>query len=150
YSLFDFELLDHDEPILKVMMIDEPDLLTQAIAQLPISLKAKYSMARSLPFFYEFMNPDSNKGKGMKALTKYLNLTAEEVICVGDAENDLEMIQFAGLGVAMSNASDQVKASANYICASNDQDGVAEVFEKYVLNQITEPLETTPLMDSVA
>lgn len=135
YSLFDFELLAHDEPISKVMMIDEPDLLTSAIEQIPSSLQAKYSMARSLPFFYEFMNPESNKGMGMAALTKHLNLTPEQVICVGDADNDLEMIQFAGLGVAMSNASEKVKASANFICASNDQDGVAEVFEKFILNE---------------
>jgi Cof subfamily protein (haloacid dehalogenase superfamily) len=134
YSIFDFALLEQDEPILKVMMIDAPDLLTQAIGQLPNTLKAKYSMARSLPFFYEFTNHDSNKGMGMKVLAKHLNLTAEEIICVGDAENDLQMIQFAGLGVAMENASEQIKESANYICASNDQDGVAEVFEKYVLN----------------
>ena len=150
YSIVDFNQLEPDEAILKVMMIDEPELLSQAIAQLPNSLKMQYSMARSLPFFYEFMNPDSNKGMGMKALANHLNLTADEIICVGDAENDLQMIQFAGLGVAMENASAQLKASANYICASNDQDGVAEVFEKFVLNQFINKLQTTSAMADVA
>lgn len=133
FTEFDFNLLEKDEDILKVMMIDEPELLTDAIAQLPQTLQDKYSMARSLPFFFEFMNKDSNKGKGMEALTAHLGLSPEQTICVGDAANDLEMIQFAGLGVAMENAIDEVKAHANYITASNDEDGVAHVFEKYVL-----------------
>ena len=133
FTEFDFNLLEKDEDILKVMMIDEPDLLSDAINRLPQSLQSKYSMARSLPFFFEFMNIDSNKGKGMEALTAHLGLNPEQIICVGDAANDLEMIKYAGLGVAMENATDEVKAHANYITASNDNDGVAHVFEKYIL-----------------
>ncbi|MCG6200895.1 Cof-type HAD-IIB family hydrolase [Psychromonas antarctica] len=133
FSEFDFNLLDVDEDILKVMMIDESELLSNAIPLLPTELQEKYSMARSTPHFYEFMNKDSNKGKGMAALTAHLGLTAEQIICVGDAANDLEMIQFAGLGVAMENATDAVKYHADYITASNDQEGVAHVFEKYIL-----------------
>ncbi|WP_019615627.1 Cof-type HAD-IIB family hydrolase [Psychromonas ossibalaenae] len=134
YSEFDFNMLDADEDILKVMMIDQEQTLSKAVEQLPKSLQEKYSMARSTPFFYEFMNKNSNKGMGMAALTAHLGLTAEQIICVGDAANDLEMIKYAGLGVAMENGSDEVKANADYITASNDQDGVAHVFEKYVLN----------------
>lgn len=134
FTEFDFYKLDRDEEILKVMMIDEPTLLASAIAQLPEVLKNKYSTALSLPFFFEFMNKNSNKGKGMEALTAHLGLSPEQIICVGDAANDLEMIKFAGLGVAMGNAIDEVKAHANYITASNDDDGVAHIFEKYILN----------------
>jgi Cof subfamily protein (haloacid dehalogenase superfamily) len=133
FTEFDFYNLDPDEKIIKVMLIDEPELLTDIIAQLPEELSDKYSMARSLPFFFEFTNKNSNKGKGMEALTAHLGLKPEQVICVGDADNDLEMIKFAGLGVAMENATDEVKAHANYITASNNENGVAHVFEKYVL-----------------
>lgn len=134
FTEFDFYDLPADEGILKVMMIDEPEILAGAIKQLPQALQDKYSMARSTPFFFEFMNKDSNKGKGMAALTTHLGLSPEQIICVGDAANDLEMIKFAGLGVAMENATDEVKAHANYITTSNDNEGVAEVFEKYILN----------------
>jgi len=134
FTVFDFNKLEADEDILKVMMIDEPEILAQAIAQLPDALHNKYSTALSLPFFFEFMNKESNKGNGMAALTAHLGLDPEQIICVGDAANDLEMIKFAGLGVAMGNASDEVKTHANYITASNDNEGVAHVFEKYILN----------------
>ncbi len=133
FTEFDFNKLEADEDILKVMMIDEPELLSKAIDELPQALQDKYSMARSTPFFFEFMNKDSNKGKGMAALTAHLGLSPEQIICVGDAANDLEMIKYAGLGVAMENAIDEVKAHANYITASNDDEGVAHVFEKYIL-----------------
>jgi len=133
FTLFDFNQLDAEEGILKVMMIDEEDLLSNAVQALPPKLQEKYSMARSTPHFYEFMNKNSNKGKGMAALTAHLGLKPEQIICVGDAANDLEMIKFAGLGVAMENAVDEVKAHADYITLSNDQDGVAHVFEKYIL-----------------
>lgn len=132
-NICDFTTLDPDEEMLKIMMIDEAEILTAAINRLPDSFQEKYSMAQSAPFFYEFMSKKSGKANGVAALTAYLGLTHEQVICVGDAGNDLEMIQYAGLGIAMENATDDVKAVADYITLSNDQDGVAHVFEKFVL-----------------
>ncbi|ABM03650.1 Cof-like hydrolase [Psychromonas ingrahamii 37] len=132
-NICDFTTLEPDHEMLKIMMIDEADLLTAAINRLPDSLQEKYSMAQSAPFFYEFMSKKSGKANGVIALAAYLGFTQEEVICVGDAGNDLEMIQYAGLGIAMANATDDVKAVADYITLSNDQDGVAHVFEKFIL-----------------
>ena len=63
-----------------------------------------------------------------------LNVSKDEIIAVGDAENDLDMIEYAGLGVAMGNASESVKKIANYITADNNNDGIAEVIEKFILN----------------
>jgi hydroxymethylpyrimidine pyrophosphatase-like HAD family hydrolase len=57
----------------------------------------------------------------------------EEVMAIGDEENDLPMVEYAGMGVAMDNAVDAVKEVANYITSSNEEDGVAEVIEKFVL-----------------
>ncbi|WP_354625628.1 Cof-type HAD-IIB family hydrolase [Psychromonas sp. MME2] len=133
FNLYDFNQLDENDDIIKIMMIDEPEQLAKGIKLLPNEMQEKYSMAQSTPFFYEFMHKNSNKGEGMAALTAHLGLTAEQVICVGDAANDLEMIKFAGLGVAMDNAVDEVKAHANFITTSNDEDGVAHVFEKFLL-----------------
>lgn len=131
---FDFHKLSSDDTILKVMMIDEPNILAQAIRQLPLYLEDKYSMAKSMPFFFEFMHKKSNKGNGMQVLASHLGLSAKQIICVGDAANDLEMIKFSGLGIAMQNATDEIKSHANYITDSNDNDGVAKVIEKYILN----------------
>ena len=133
FSLFNFEDINDDEDILKVMMVDHEDHLSKVIEQLPPYLQDKYSCARSTPFFYEFMNPKSHKGFGMAALCEHLNLSAEEVICIGDGGNDKEMIEFAGLGIAMENATDDVKSIAQYTTSSNDNDGVAKAIEKYIL-----------------
>ncbi|MGB5443907.1 MAG: Cof-type HAD-IIB family hydrolase [Psychromonas sp.] len=132
-NIRDFTQLDPAEEMIKIMMIDEAATLTAAINQLPESLQQKYNMAQSAPFFYEFMSKNSGKAKGVAALAEHLGLTHEQVICVGDAGNDLGMIEYAGLGVAMSNATDDVKAVADYITLSNDEDGVAHVFEKFIL-----------------
>lgn len=80
------------------------------------------------------MNPNSNKGTGVKALADYLGIDASEVICMGDAGNDHHMIEYAGLGIAMENASEDTKAIANYITDTNDNSGVAQVIEKFILN----------------
>ena len=77
---------------------------------------------QSAPFFLEFLNPSSNKGIGVSAIAEYLGIEAEEVICMGDAENDHHMLEYAGLGIA------------NYIAESNDDHGVAKSIEKFVLS----------------
>ncbi len=80
------------------------------------------------------MLKESGKGMGVSALAEHLGLTTDQVICVGDAENDLEMIKLAGLGVTIANSTDELKVIANYISTSNKQDGVAQVFDKFILN----------------
>lgn len=62
-----------------------------------------------------------------------LGIKPQEIICVGDAGNDIDMIKYAGLGVAMDNATEDVKAAADYITLSNMEDGVARVIEKFML-----------------
>ncbi|MDF5425618.1 HAD hydrolase family protein, partial [Vibrio parahaemolyticus] len=82
----------------------------------------------------EFLNPASNKGIGVAAIAEYLGIKPEEVICMGDAENDHHMLKYAGLGIAMANAMEETKQIADYITASNDEHGVAKAIEKFVLN----------------
>ena len=66
-------------------------------------------------------------------LIKEIGMTKEEMIAVGDGFNDLSMIQYAGLGVAMANAQEIVRQNADYITLSNEEDGVAAVVEKFIL-----------------
>lgn len=66
-------------------------------------------------------------------MLKEIGMTKEEMIAVGDGFNDLSMIQYAGLGVAMANAQEIVRQNADYITLSNEEDGVAAVVEKFIL-----------------
>ncbi|QAA34793.1 sugar-phosphatase [Clostridium manihotivorum] len=132
-GIVDFNEVSVDEDIAKVMMVDEPEILEAAIEKLPKEVYEKYTVVRSAPYFLEFLNKESNKGEGVRALAEHLGIKQEEVICVGDAGNDLHMIEFAGLGVAMGNAFDEVKQVANYVTSTNEEDGVAEVIEKFIL-----------------
>lgn len=130
---FDYTKIEDKEDISKVMMIDEPEILQKAIDNLPKDLYEKYTVVRSAPYFLEFLNKDANKGTGVGMLAEHLGIKKEEVICVGDAGNDLHMIEYAGLGVAMKNATDDVKEKASYITKSNNEDGVAHVIETFML-----------------
>ena len=80
------------------------------------------------------MNKDCSKSNALKALCKHLDISPNEVIAFGDGDNDIDMLQFAGLGVAMNNASDYIKSKADYITLSNEEDGIADVIYKKILN----------------
>lgn len=129
----DFLEVDKDENIVKIMLIDEPEILDEAISKLPKEAYEKYNIVKSTPFFLEIINKEGNKGVGLKALSDYLNITKEEVIAVGDAGNDLDMIEYAGLGVAMENAIEEVKSISQFITKNNNEDGIAEVINKFIL-----------------
>lgn len=129
----EFNNIKKEEDIIKVMMVDEPEILDKAIENLPSDVYEKYTVVKSAPYFLEFLNKDANKGEGVKALANHLNISPKEIICIGDAGNDVHMIEFAGLGVAMGNAFEEVKEIADYITKSNENDGVAKVIEKFIV-----------------
>lgn len=85
----------------------------------------------SLPFFLEVYNTRASKGQAMGIIAKKYDIDIRETIAIGDGENDLSMIEVAGLGVAMENALEIVKKSADYITLSNIEDGVSHVIRKY-------------------
>jgi 5-amino-6-(5-phospho-D-ribitylamino)uracil phosphatase len=85
--------------------------------------------------FLEIMSPGNSKWRALSRLIELEGFTAEQVIGIGDEVNDLEMIRHAGLGVAMGNAIPAVKAVANYITHSNEEDGVAHVVERFLLKE---------------
>jgi Cof subfamily protein (haloacid dehalogenase superfamily) len=82
----------------------------------------------------ELNRKGTSKGKGVELLARYYNLKPEEVMTIGDGENDLTMLEYAGLGVAMGNAAETVKVKADFVTDTNDHHGVAKAIEKYVLN----------------
>jgi Cof subfamily protein (haloacid dehalogenase superfamily) len=80
----------------------------------------------------EIVPSGSSKGTAMRVLLKELGVKAENVLAIGDGENDIEMIQQAGIGVAVGNATDKLKAVADHVVASNNDDGVAEAIKQFV------------------
>lgn len=87
----------------------------------------------SSPFLLEIIPLGTSKGAGLAWLLDYLKVSPDEVLALGDADNDIEMLQMAGIGVAMANAMPLVKQAADVIVASNEADGVAEAIERFVL-----------------
>ncbi|USD67909.1 sugar-phosphatase [Vibrio sp. SCSIO 43136] len=133
-SVMPFESLDDDEPVMKVMMIDEPEVLSAAIEKIHAEVYQEFTVVQSAPYFLEFLNAKSNKGTGVAMLAEMMGIDASQVICMGDAGNDKHMLEYAGVGVAMGNATEEIKAVANYHTATNDESGVAQVIEELVLN----------------
>lgn len=117
----------------KVMMIDEPERLDNAILQMPEEARERYTIIKSAPYYLEIMDKRVNKGEGVRMLAEFLGLTAENVMAIGDHENDLAMIRYAGTGVAMGNAIDEVKAISQFVTKPNTEDGVAYAIERFVL-----------------
>lgn len=132
--LVDYRDILPEEDIIKVMMVEEPSKLDAAIEMLPEEVYEKYYVVKSAPFFLEFMNKETSKGTALKILADKLGIAQSELIGVGDAGNDLDMINYAGLGVAMENGFEEVKKAADYITKSNEENGVAHVIEKFILN----------------
>ena len=95
--------------------------------------KGRVYVTSSNEDFVEMMNPEADKGKCLRKLADILGIPMENVMALGDGDNDVEMIKCAGLGVAMANARDETKSCARDIAPSNDGCGVAWAIEKYVL-----------------
>lgn len=121
------------EPVVKVLMVGEPEHLKKVEKKLQEKLGEEFSVMRSKPYFLEFTDKGITKGTSIEKLINECGIKREEVIAVGDSYNDQEMIEFAGLGVAMGNAPDDIKKISDYITDTNENDGVAKVVEKFLL-----------------
>ncbi|MBN2540598.1 MAG: HAD family phosphatase [Bacilli bacterium] len=90
------------------------------------------SIVSSNKDFLDIGSQHSSKGNGLKELCKYLGIGLDEVIAVGDQENDISMLQVAGVGIAMGNASDTVKQAANFVTKSIDENGFSVAVERFL------------------
>lgn len=131
-----YELIEKEyESILKIVVISEDEEIPK-LKELrnKIQNTMEVSVVASFDNNFEVMSKGISKGNAVKILGEMYGVTAEETICIGDNENDLSMIEYAGMGVAMGNATDRLKSVANYVTDTNDNDGVAKVIEKLVLS----------------
>ncbi len=116
----------------KVLFVSEKDIILDMQSKAK-SLFPKLTVVRSKPEYLEFISPDANKGNALEYITSYYRIDQKDTIAIGDSQMDVSMIKYAGLGVAVANASREAKAAADYICAANSAGGVADVIEKYLL-----------------
>ncbi|MDF2911096.1 MAG: Cof-type family hydrolase [Sporolactobacillus laevolacticus] len=115
-----------------IFCTDQPTL-DPAIERIPNTYFENYTIMKSRPSLLEVLNKEVDKGKGLQALGSYLGIAPEEMMTLGDEENDLAMIEYAGLGVAMGNAIEPLKKVAQFVTRTNTEDGVAFAVEKFVL-----------------
>lgn len=126
------ELKDKNTNIYKFLFVDNDKNKLNSFRKELESL-GNVSISSSWNNNLEAMGLNVSKGTALEELCKKLNIDPKEVIAIGDSENDISMIRFAGLGVAMGNGNDDVKKNADYITDTNDNDGVAKVIEKFIL-----------------
>lgn len=134
-KLFDFNKIDDNEEFLKAMMVDSDENLTRIIPLVDKKYRDNYSMVRSSKIFLEFLNKNTHKGHALNALANYLNIDMDDTMAIGDAGNDLPMIEMAKIGVAMENAFAEIKEKADYITLDNENSGVAFAINKFILNK---------------
>lgn len=120
-------------PSVKCLMLEEPEYLASVGAKLKAQINHK-SITTSKPFFLEIMQKGIDKAASLARLAERLNIQADEIIAVGNANNDLSMIEYAGLGVWVDNVTPEIRHKADVIVASNNDNGVAEVIERFILN----------------
>ena len=85
------------------------------------------------PFNMDITHKNATKGNGLLKLGEKLGISRDEILACGDSGNDADMIKLAGFGAAMANGDDSAKSIADFITLSNEEDGVAEIIEKYIL-----------------
>lgn len=162
-QMMDFNSIDKDTLISKIMLINEdlsiveemqelfPSIIVedrsieakegynkelfQDVSKLPVELLEGYTVSKVTPFNVEVMKKNANKRSGIEKLAEKLKIKPHEIICIGDSGNDKHMIEYAGLGVAMGNAFPEIKEIANYVTLTNEENGVAHVIEKFILNE---------------
>jgi len=98
------------------------------------ALKASASAARSQPYYLDVTNPEATKGGVVSYLSKKLNVPSEQIATLGDMPNDVLMFEKSGMSIAMGNASAEVQAQANFVTASNEEEGFALAIDRFILN----------------
>ena len=115
----------------KLLMTGDPTLMLKAEKELVEKLGDRMDIFRSAPFFLELVPKGIDKAKSLSRLLTKINLTPADMIAFGDGYNDLSMLKLAGMGVAMENAAPEVRAEADYVTLSNEEDGVAAALEHF-------------------
>lgn len=119
-------------PLNKCLIVGDPEPLHALELKMQQELDGQLNIFRSMPFFMETVPLGVDKAKALDMILQALGLPVSSLVACGDGWNDISMIRFAGLGVAMANSQDDVKQIADYVTLlSNEEDGIAEVVRKF-------------------
>lgn len=128
------EITDWPEPPIKVLLQDDGVVLDHLRPELEALLKDEpIRVFKSQTDYLELVHSRVGKSVGLKAATDVLRISQQQVFAVGDAENDIDMLQWAGFGVAMGQAPQSVKDAADAVTATIEEDGAAQAIERWVL-----------------
>lgn len=122
--------------IVKAMFLGNPEEMAKFQQEYEPALKEKYEGVLSQPYVYEVLPKGNNKGAGLKDLAEKLGIKQEEVMAIGDGNNDIEMFEYANYSVAMGNATELARNAAKYSTDTNENDGVAKAIRKFALNKL--------------
>ncbi len=115
---------------------DDPALMAVLEADIRVALGASAEVSLSQPYYCDITHPLANKGDGIAALAAAIDVPLAETAAIGDMPNDIPMFRRAGMAIAMGQAPDAVKAAAGWVSASNEEDGVAQAIDRFLLPEV--------------
>lgn len=127
--------MDTDLKFTKFMMVDQPEKLSVGIGYIPEDAFESYSLMHTSPYFLEISNKTASKGAALQLICEKLGITPDKVMSIGDQNNDVQMLQYAKVPVAMGNAIDNVRNIAKFVTTTNNEDGVAAALNKFINHQ---------------
>lgn len=122
-------------PVVKLMACGAPEQILALEKQARAAIGSRVDVFRSEDFYLEFVAKGIDKASTLEVLLKHLGLSRENLMACGDSYNDIPMIKYAGLGVAMANSIPEVLEAAGAVTKSNDEDGVAHAIYQYILER---------------
>lgn len=118
----------------KILGIGDPQRLPAVKARMEKEFGKNVYFTRSKPYFLECISPEVNKGRALQKVAAFYGFSKDEVLAIGDAPNDIDMLRWAGIGVAVGNAALEVKAAADWVAPAHHMDGVAAALSRFILS----------------
>ena len=126
---------NHHQPFFLAKFVGQPSLVGDFMKEKDTELSKHFNTVLSQPSIYETLPQGVSKATALQSLAEKLGLLPTEIMAIGDGNNDREMLEFAGLSIAMDNASTPIKALANHVTTSNNEDGVAAAIYQWILEK---------------
>jgi Cof subfamily protein (haloacid dehalogenase superfamily) len=121
-----------EKPPTKLVTIDDPEILDDLEARMKSEFDGRLYISKSLPYFLEFASPNVTKASGAAFVAEHIGFSPLRTVAFGDGENDVELVEWAGYGIAVANAHGRVRDLADWVCPSVDDEGVAQVIEAFL------------------
>ena len=116
----------------KILLMGDEEQLSEFETFIPQEWRDEFYVVRSQKYLVEVLTKGVNKAFGLEKLAQKLNIEPSEIAAIGDAANDIEMLEYAGLAIAMGNASEEVKAIADIVTDTNENNGVIKAIDKLI------------------